>query len=158
MADFHKLVVKDVYKETKDTVAVTFDVPESLQSDFQFTQGQYLTLKKYKKALVAFDFAIISDDTFVGAYLERGKVLEKLKRYEEAIENYTITLELDDPTAYAYVRIGECYQQLGETETSISFLLFLSASKTVQIALSILTRKAKEQNFYKSLMQSTDKK
>ena len=46
MADFHKLVVKDVYKETKDTVAVTFDVPESLQSDFQFTQGQYLTLKK----------------------------------------------------------------------------------------------------------------
>ena len=46
MADFHKLVVKDVYKETKDTVAVTFDVPESLQSNFQFTQGQYLTLKK----------------------------------------------------------------------------------------------------------------
>ena len=48
---------------------------------------QYYTLKNYKKSLTAFDFAIISDDTFVGAYLERGKVLEKLKRFEEAIEN-----------------------------------------------------------------------
>ena len=30
---------------------------------------QYFILKDYKKALTAFDFAIISDDTFVGAYL-----------------------------------------------------------------------------------------
>ncbi|MDB9721169.1 hypothetical protein OAA67_04750, partial [Winogradskyella sp.] len=52
---------------------------------------QYFTLKKYKKANAAFDFAIISDDTFVGAYIEKGKVLEKLKAYEEAIENYKIT-------------------------------------------------------------------
>jgi tetratricopeptide (TPR) repeat protein len=50
---------------------------------------QYFELKNLEKALTAFDFAIISDDTFVGAYLERGKVLEKLNRYEEAIENYT---------------------------------------------------------------------
>ncbi|HRV56341.1 MAG TPA: tetratricopeptide repeat protein, partial [Mangrovimonas sp.] len=32
---------------------------------------QYFALKDYKKALAAFDFAIISDDTFVGAYLEK---------------------------------------------------------------------------------------
>ena len=52
-----------------------------------------LTLKDYKKALAAFDFAIISDDTFVGAYLEKGKVLEKLKRFEEAIEIYSYHLK-----------------------------------------------------------------
>ena len=67
---------------------------------------QYYELKKYEKALTAFDFAIISDDSFVGAYLERGKVLEKLNRYNEAIENYSITLKLDDPTSYALLRIG----------------------------------------------------
>ena len=42
---------------------------------------QYYILKEYKKALAAYDFAIISDDTFIGAYLEKGKVLEQLKRY-----------------------------------------------------------------------------
>ncbi|MFV8282674.1 tetratricopeptide repeat protein [Christiangramia marina] len=74
---------------------------------------QYFDLKNYTKALAAFDFAIISDDRFVGAYLEKGKVLEKLKRYNEAIENYNITLELDDPTSFAYLRIGKCFEKLG---------------------------------------------
>ena len=46
MADFQKLVVKDIYKETKDTVAVTFNVPQELQEAFQYKQGQYLNLKK----------------------------------------------------------------------------------------------------------------
>jgi len=36
----------------------------------------------YEKSLSAFEFAIISDDHFVGAYLEKGKVLEKLGRYK----------------------------------------------------------------------------
>lgn len=74
---------------------------------------QYFDLKDYSKALAAFDFAIISDDRFIGAYLEKGKVLEKLKRYNEAIENYNITLELEDPTSFAYLRIGKCFEKLG---------------------------------------------
>ena len=41
-----------------------------------------------EKALAAFDFAIISDDLFIGAYLEKAKVLEKLNRYEEALVKY----------------------------------------------------------------------
>lgn len=76
---------------------------------------QFYTLKEYKKALSAYDFAIISDDRFVGAYLEKGKVLEKLKRYNEAIENYALTLELDDPpTAFALLRLGCCHEKLGQ--------------------------------------------
>ncbi|WP_242206018.1 tetratricopeptide repeat protein [Aestuariivivens insulae] len=82
---------------------------------------QYLELKKYRKALAAFDFAIISDDTFVGAYLERGKVLEKLKRYDEAIENYNITLKLDDPTSFALLRIGSCYEKLNNNELAVQY-------------------------------------
>ncbi|APU69353.1 MAG: tetratricopeptide repeat protein [Bacteroidota bacterium] len=74
---------------------------------------QYFDLKQFNKALAAFDFAIISDDRFVGAYLEKGKVLEKMKRYNEAIENYNITLELEDPSSFAYLRIGKCFEKLG---------------------------------------------
>ncbi|GAL67946.1 tetratricopeptide repeat protein [Jejuia pallidilutea] len=82
---------------------------------------QYLTLKKHKKALAAFDFAIISDDTFVGAYLERGKVLEKQRNYVEAIESYNITLKLDDPTSFALLRIGSCYEKLGQKDLAIQY-------------------------------------
>ena len=82
---------------------------------------QYFTLKDYKKALTAFDFAIISDDTFVGAYLEKGKALEKLKRYEEAIEFYSITLKLDDPTSFALLRIGNCYEKLKKDDLAVQY-------------------------------------
>lgn len=82
---------------------------------------QYVVLKKYKKALAAFDFAIISDDTFVGAYLERGKVLEKLKRFEDAIENYNITLQLDEPTSFALLRIGYCYEKLKNNALAVQY-------------------------------------
>lgn len=80
---------------------------------------QYFDLKDYQKALAAFDFAIISDDRFIGAYLEKGKVLEKLKKYNEAIENYKVTLGLDDPTSFAYLRIGKCYEKLGCDDLAI---------------------------------------
>ncbi len=82
---------------------------------------QYFAIKDYAKANTAFDFAIISDDTFVGAYIEKGKVLEKLKQYNEAIENYKITLALEDPTSFALLRIGYCYDKLGHEELAIQF-------------------------------------
>ena len=73
---------------------------------------QYLSIKMYEEALAAFDFAIISDDTFIGAYFEKGKVLEKMGKYNEAIENYETTIKIDDPTSHAYLRIGKCHEKL----------------------------------------------
>ena len=45
MADFHILKVADIYKETEDTSVITFEVPSELKKEFQFRQGQHLTLK-----------------------------------------------------------------------------------------------------------------
>lgn len=45
MVQFYPLKVKDIYKETKDCSVVTFEVPEEVQSSFQFKPGQHLTLK-----------------------------------------------------------------------------------------------------------------
>ncbi len=87
---------------------------------------QYFDQKKYNQALEAFDFAIIADDSFIGAYLEKGKVLEKLKRYPEAITNYEFTLSLDDPTSFAYLRMGKCYLKLKKKDKAIFYF-----SKTV---------------------------
>ena len=46
MSKFHSLTVKEVRRETEDTVSISFHVPEQLQSEFEFKQGQYLTLKQ----------------------------------------------------------------------------------------------------------------
>lgn len=73
---------------------------------------QYYTEQMYLEALAAFDFAIISDDTFIGAYFEKGRVLEKMGKYEEAIENYETTVKIEDPTSHAYLRLGKCHEQL----------------------------------------------
>lgn len=40
----YPLEIKSIVKETEDAVTVTFNVPENLQSQFEYKQGQYLTL------------------------------------------------------------------------------------------------------------------
>ncbi|NJB37618.1 tetratricopeptide repeat protein [Croceivirga sp. JEA036] len=70
----------------------------------------------HKEALSAFDFAIISDDTFLGAYFEKAKILEKMGQLNEAIACYETTIEIEDPTSHAYLRIGKCHEKLGNDE------------------------------------------
>lgn len=77
---------------------------------------QYAAKKLYLDALTSYEFAIISDDTFMGAYFEKGKMLEKLGRFEDAIENYEATIKMEDPTSHAYLRIGKCYERLRNDE------------------------------------------
>ena len=45
MAKFHNLEIKDIYKETEDCSVISFLIPENLQEEFTFKQGQYLTLR-----------------------------------------------------------------------------------------------------------------
>lgn len=46
MAKFHTLRVAELSRPTEEAVAVTFEIPEHLQDEFSFIQGQHLTLKK----------------------------------------------------------------------------------------------------------------
>ena len=45
MVKFQKLTVKDIRKETPDCVSIAFEVPEELKSQYQFSQGQNLTVR-----------------------------------------------------------------------------------------------------------------
>ena len=80
---------------------------------------QNFILEKYAEAIRAFDYAILIDEFFVGAYLEKAKSLEKVNEFEEAIANYKATLELDDPTAFVFLRIGYCYEHLNSVSLAI---------------------------------------
>lgn len=82
---------------------------------------QYFQIKEYSQAYRAFDYANLIDESFIGAYIEKGKVLEKLKKYNQAIDNYKITLQLDDPSSFALLRIGQCYEKLGKPNLAMRF-------------------------------------
>jgi tetratricopeptide (TPR) repeat protein len=84
---------------------------------------QYYTVKDYEQALRAFDYATLIDESFLGAFLEKAKTLEKLKRYEDAITCYNTTMELDDPTSFALLRVGKCYERLGNKEKALKYYL-----------------------------------
>ncbi|MFD1063465.1 tetratricopeptide repeat protein [Winogradskyella litorisediminis] len=111
----------DKNQEAIDFLNAYLDINPYCEVAWHQLGRQYFALKEYERANSAFDFAIISDDTFVGAYLEKGKVLEKQKKYHEAIENYKITLALEDPTSFALLRMGYCYEKLGDDDLAVQF-------------------------------------
>ena len=46
MSIFYKLSVKEIKRETKNSVSILFEVPEELKKEFCFIPGQYITIKK----------------------------------------------------------------------------------------------------------------
>ncbi len=45
MSKFHRLKIAKIKRETKDAVAVTFEIPNDLKDNFRFIAGQYITFK-----------------------------------------------------------------------------------------------------------------
>jgi ring-1,2-phenylacetyl-CoA epoxidase subunit PaaE len=42
---FHRLAISNLRRETADAISVSFSIPRELQADYQFSPGQYLTLR-----------------------------------------------------------------------------------------------------------------
>tara|TARA_B110000503_G_C7148060_1_gene413868 strand:- start:792 stop:1865 length:1074 start_codon:yes stop_codon:yes gene_type:complete len=95
MAKFYSIQIKDIYKETRDCSVITFQIPNELVSEFQYKQGQYLTLKASIEGLdVRRSYSLSSSpveniwqvavkkingglfSTFVNDTLKKGDVLE----------------------------------------------------------------------------------
>jgi ring-1,2-phenylacetyl-CoA epoxidase subunit PaaE len=95
---FHRLTVKEIKKETPDCVSVLFDVPGELAGEFQFSQGQSLTMrallngeevrrtysicsspleKQLRVAIKKVDGGLFSG--FANAQLKKGDVLEVMQ-------------------------------------------------------------------------------
>lgn len=82
---------------------------------------QYVALGKKKDALRAFDYACLVDEQFVGAFIEKAKVLEQLERYDEAIECYEEALSLEDATAFTCYRAGRSYEKKGDLDLALEY-------------------------------------
>ncbi len=81
----------------------------------------HLELKNHNKALISFDYAILCDDKFSAAYVEKAKLLQKNNNYLEAIENYQFSLTFESPSAFIYLRIGECFKMLGNQKLELKY-------------------------------------
>ena len=83
----------------------------------------YKKINKLNLAIRSFDYAILIDDNFSGAYFEKGKALEKNKEYKLAIDNYIICLELEDPSAVVFMQIANCYNNLNNYKIAAKYFL-----------------------------------
>ena len=82
---------------------------------------QYYIIDKFEEALKAFDYAILIDEDFIGAYIEKAKTLEALERFEEAIQNYMIAIQIEDGTPFVYLRLGLCFEKIGEKKQALKY-------------------------------------
>lgn len=84
---------------------------------------QYFNIQDYNKAVQAFDFAIVIDENFLGAILEKAKSYERLKKFKKAIECYKETLTIDPNSAYVLWRIGSSYESLNNNKKALKYFL-----------------------------------
>ena len=114
---------------------------------------QYYIIDKFEDALRAFDYAIIIDEDFLGAYIEKAKTLESLERYEEAIDNYMVALQLEDGTPFIYLRLGLCYEQIGDKKQALKYYnLTIKEDPLLDKGWLALTNLyVKEKNYQKAL-------
>lgn len=121
MAKFHKIKVKEVYKETNDCSVITFDIPENLAEEFHFRQGQHLTLKAYINGEdTRRSYSLCSSpidnqwqvavktipggafSTFVNATLKSGDIMEIM----EPSGMFGVEIEPDKPKNYLFFAAG----------------------------------------------------
>tara|TARA_B100001057_G_scaffold221322_1_gene221749 strand:- start:1464 stop:2822 length:1359 start_codon:yes stop_codon:yes gene_type:complete len=81
----------------------------------------HLELKNPNKAIISFDYAILCDDNFSAAYVEKAKLLQKKDNYLEAIENYQFSLTFESPSAFIYLRIAECFKMIRNQKLELKY-------------------------------------
>jgi len=140
MTDFHKIQIADIYKETKDTVVVTFDIPKQLQDTFSFTQGQHLTLRKIiNGADLRRSYSLCSsplDKQWKVAIKQiPGGVFSTYANTELKTED---TLEIMQPSGHFYVAVN--------AEASNNYIAFAAGSGITPLISIIKTHLLSEPN------------
>ena len=147
MPEFHSLKVKEIVKETNDTVSVSFQVPEDLKEAYAFTPGQYLTLKltinsQEQRRSYSICSSSAEDITVAVKRVENGLVssyLNEVLKENDEMEVMTpegnFTLETDQAKKRKFVGfaagsgitpIMSMIKELSMDETETVFTLFYS--------------------------------
>lgn len=147
MPEFHSLKVKEIVRETNDTVSVSFLVPDDLKDAYAFTPGQYLTLKlninnEEQRRSYSICSSSAEDITVAVKKVENGvvstylnEVLKENDEMEVMTPDGNFTLETDQTKKRKFVGfaagsgitpIMSMIKQLNMDETDTVFTLFYS--------------------------------
>jgi tetratricopeptide (TPR) repeat protein len=90
------------------------------QKEAYFIKGLYFSSKNEKeKAIPFFDNAMITDYTFVQAYLEKAMALYDLKKYSDAADVLEKSVKVQPKFDRGYYYLGQCYEKLQRTQEAI---------------------------------------
>jgi ring-1,2-phenylacetyl-CoA epoxidase subunit PaaE len=121
MSKFHSIKIADIYKETKDCSVLSFEIPQELKQEFQYKQGQHLTLKAiidgqdtrrsyslcsspneniWKIAVKKINGGLFS--TFVNVTLKKGDAIEVMEPNGE----FNVAINAEKPKNYIVFAAG----------------------------------------------------
>ena len=140
MPKFHELTVKEVRRETADCVSVIFDIPEELQENYLFIQGQYLTLRQS-----------INDEDVRRSYsissgVDDGEVRVAIKKVPGgAFSTYANEVLKAGDTMKVMTPMGRFYTELDPTNEKhyVGFAAGSGITPILSIVKSVLSREPK---------------
>jgi len=121
MSKFHSIKIADIYKETKDCSVLSFEIPQELNQEFQYKQGQHLTLKAiidgqdtrrsyslcsspneniWKIAVKKINGGLFS--TYINDTLKKGEIIEVMAPNGE----FNVAINADKPKNYIVFAAG----------------------------------------------------
>ena len=73
----------------------------------------YQRTGKYPRAIDAYEYALVVDEGFSPALLQKAAALTMMEDYVQAMECYRESILMDAPQANIYTLMGECQERLG---------------------------------------------
>jgi len=107
-----------------------------------FFRGVYFArLGDKKKALMFFDKSIISNYTFMDAYIEKGGVLYDEKQFADALKVFKTAATINNTYADAYYWQAKCYEAMKDKDNAIqNYQKALGLDKSIKEAVIALKR------------------
>jgi len=114
MSRYHSLAIKNITKETLDAVSITFEVPAESQANFQFIQGQYVTLRlPINGENVVRSYSICSSPFVVGSFSIGIKKVEGGKASGYLNDNLRVgdIIEVMEPNGRFYTALDPAHEK-----------------------------------------------
>ncbi|MBM3404082.1 MAG: tetratricopeptide repeat protein [Bacteroidetes bacterium] len=83
----------------------------------------YHGIRQFDKSIMAYDYALALDETFVSAYFGKANAYTATEDYHKAISVYREALPHTTYEPLTYYYIGECYQNLEDYNKAIDYFM-----------------------------------
>ena len=82
-------------------------------SEYNLGNAQQRT-GEFDKAISSYEFALVIDEEFSPALLQKAAALTMMEDYLQALECYRESILMDAPQANTYTLMGECMERMGK--------------------------------------------